>query len=63
MEFEESLASFIKDLDQNKNFYASGYLNEKGYYKLRHRILDTIAKRIEEEQIACEKEINKLSWF
>ena len=49
------------DLISQINFLKSlGYMTEKEYSKVYHRMLDNIIKFAEEEQKKVEQEINKL---
>lgn len=60
MEFIMSLEMLINNLKDLTQFYSLGFITEKEYYKIRHRILDRISSSSEEEQKLCEQEINKL---
>lgn len=60
MEYEARIEDILSSLKQIVIYYSLGFLTEKEYYKIRHRMLDSIVKYTEEEQKEVEKEINKL---
>lgn len=60
MDFEQKIKYLLSEIRQIKVLYSLGFLQEKEFYKIKHRILDDMNKKIEKEQIDCEKEINKL---
>lgn len=60
MEYEYKIENILKGLKQIKIYYSLGFLTDKEYYKVRHRMLDSIIRDTEEEQKEVENEINKL---
>ena len=60
MDYEVKVNDIIAKIKDIKVFYSLGFITEKEYYKIYHRVLDKIVSITEEEQIKCEKEINKL---
>ena len=60
MDFEQKIKYLLSEIRQIKVLYSLGFLHEKEFYKIEHRILDDMNKKIEKQQIECENEINKL---
>lgn len=60
MDYEVKVNDIISKIKVLQEYYALGFITEKEYYKIYHRILDKIVSITEEEQVKCETEINKL---